>query len=122
MFSNSGKLGAIAACVGKLGLDYESPLSVFAGRACDERNGDEAGLLVRIVSKLAPSALVVDDACAVATLIPQGVCLVLMILANAVMINAFLNRMGESGSVSASALSTAANLLVIVVNNNKTTV
>ena len=64
---------------------------------------------MHIVSKLALSALVVDHAVAFATLIPQGVCLVLMILANAVMINAFLDRRGKSGSVSASALSTAVN-------------
>jgi len=55
-----------------------------------------------------------DQICPAISIIPRIAGLILMILMNAFMMSAFLDGMGESGSVVASALSTAANFSVSV--------
>mmetsp|Transcript_32676 Transcript_32676/g.43575 ORF Transcript_32676/g.43575 Transcript_32676/m.43575 type:complete len:160 (-) Transcript_32676:338-817(-) len=93
----SGFLGATASCIGKLGLDSSSPIPSYSLTFCEQC--------------LAPSSSSSsnDTVCAVAVVGVRIVCLLLMIGCNAVMLGSFLDGMNESGSVAASALSTAAN-------------
>lgn len=96
----SGLLGASASCVAKLALDPDSPIPSSARRLCEDlgwaTSGDDAFLSSKNV-------------CFVASIVPRGVCLLLMVGLNALMMGAFLSGMNESGSVAATAMSTAAN-------------
>jgi len=93
----SGFLGATASCIGKLGLDSSSPIPSYSLTFCEQY----------LASSSSSSSN--DTVCAVAVVGVRIVCLLLMIGCNAVMLGSFLDGMNESGSVAASALSTAAN-------------
>mmetsp|Transcript_12596 Transcript_12596/g.21001 ORF Transcript_12596/g.21001 Transcript_12596/m.21001 type:complete len:139 (+) Transcript_12596:281-697(+) len=84
----SGVLGATASCLAKFALSPESPLHRIY-EMCTDSEGDKTCLIVEWI--------------------PRLVCLVAMIIMNALMMGAFLEGMEESGSVAGTGLATAAN-------------
>lgn len=95
----SGVLGATASFVAKLALAPESPIPSAVDSYCRnslmlQLGGPENHLLWM---------------CPAITLVTRGVCLLCMVLLNALMLSSFLDGMNESGSVVGTALSTAAN-------------
>mmetsp|Transcript_1827 Transcript_1827/g.2714 ORF Transcript_1827/g.2714 Transcript_1827/m.2714 type:complete len:140 (-) Transcript_1827:548-967(-) len=92
----SGTLGATASMFAKLGLSSssDSPISKLTYELCIQHISAE------------------DSFCNIITLFVRALCLLLMVAVNALMMSSFLEGMQESGSVSASALSTAANFSV----------
>lgn len=92
----SGTLGATASMCAKLGLSSssDSPISKHTYELC----------VMHVSSD--------DSLCNAVTLLVRGVCLLSMVAVNALMMSSFLEGMQESGSVSASALSTASNFSV----------
>ena len=86
----SGVLGATASCLAKFALSPDSPLG-WIRETCIE----------------SPSTT--DNVCFVVEWVPRLVCLVGMIIMNALMMGAFLEGMEESGSVAGTGLATAAN-------------
>merc|ERR1740124_589396 len=96
---DSGIFGATAACIGKLGLDSDSPLSTVVRHICGEGSNSSnsfvtmtttvvQGVLREYFGKLSNDSVAYDDAfvtidvCTVASLITRVICLVLMILTN----------------------------------------
>lgn len=89
----SGVLGAVASCLAKFALSPESPLRRFHDICVNAEATAGGG----------------DTVCLVAEWIPRLICLVCMIVMNALMMGAFLEGMEESGSVAGTGLATAAN-------------
>ena len=89
----SGALGApTASCCAKFAFDPDSSVALFARNLV--KNQDD------FVQKLVEYFLV------------RGLCLLLMIACNALMLGGFLRGMEESGSVAGTALASAANFCV----------
>jgi len=101
----SGCLGATASCFAKFAFDPDSVAATWATDwFCNSSSGD-------IRSQLNGEAVATDyhHYCRVLELIPRGVCILLMISCNAIMLGSFLEGLRESGSVAGVALSSAAN-------------
>jgi hypothetical protein len=100
----SGTLGATASLIAKLALSPTSPIPTLVHDTCisfsynHDASSDEDTITL----------------CTVLSLLSRGICLLLMIGVNAVMISSFVDGMNESGSVAGTSLSTAANFSVSV--------
>lgn len=88
----SGILGASASCLAKFALAPESPVVLWTRDACFVHQRDTDSKICDIVAWA-----------------PRGLCLLLMILLNILMVGTFLEGMEESGSVAGTGLATAAN-------------
>ena len=92
----SGALGATASLIAKLALSPDSPIPTFIQSSCHQL--------------LSYNVEIMDiHVCTIIAFASRGICLLLMIGVNAVMISSFLDGMNESGSVAGTSLSTAAN-------------
>jgi multidrug transporter EmrE-like cation transporter len=85
-------MGATASCLAKFALSPESPLHRVYEVCIDYSEQQEP-----------------HNLCLVVEWIPRLICLVVMIVMNAMMLGAFLSGMEESGSIAATGLATAAN-------------
>ena len=102
----SGFMGASASCVAKLALDTHSPIAYATSRFCQENQ--------QLIHSVPLQHILPDDLCLAADILARGVFLLLVVGLNALMMGTFLDGMNESGSVAATALSTAANFSVSV--------
>lgn len=83
-------LGASASCLAKFALAPESPVVVWTRNVCVEH-------------------IALDATCDFVAWVPRGLCLLLMVSLNILMVGTFLEGMEESGSVAGTALASAAN-------------
>jgi len=93
----SGALGATASFIGKLAFASDSPVQSWVYTQCSSRD-EYINLWI----------------CPNLALVSRGICLLLMIGTNAIMISSFVEGMGDSGSVVGTALSTASNFTLSV--------
>ena len=91
----SGVLGASASCLAKFALSPESPIVARTRVAC--------------VQYIVGYSWAGHDACDLISLVPRGLCLLLMVSLNILMVGTFLEGIEESGSVAGTALASAAN-------------
>lgn len=94
----SGALGATASLIAKLALSPDSPIPTYVQSSCHQ-----------LLSFNVEISIMDVHACTIIAFASRGICLLLMIGVNAVMISSFLDGMNESGSVAGTSLSTAAN-------------
>mmetsp|Transcript_48247 Transcript_48247/g.58399 ORF Transcript_48247/g.58399 Transcript_48247/m.58399 type:complete len:143 (-) Transcript_48247:35-463(-) len=90
----SGFLGATSSLLAKLAFDPSSPIV--------PSTSSSSSLSLFEMNELIPFLLM---------FLPRGVCLLVMVGFNAVMISTFLDGMDESGSVAATAISNASNFM-----------
>ena len=96
----SGLLGASASCIGKIALDPESLVQSKARGICNLFVSADATRTISVIGASVQSG----DVCTAVEVCIRGLCLLLMILTNAVMMT-----MNESGTVAGTALANAAN-------------
>jgi hypothetical protein len=108
----SGTLGATASLIAKLALSPTSPIPTLVHDTC--RSYNLSSLLHFDASFFNTITNNNIDTCTVLSLLSRGLCLLLMIGVNAIMISSFVDGMNESGSVAGTSLSTAANFSVSV--------
>ena len=101
----SGLLGASASCIGKIALDPESLVQSKARGICNLFVSADATRIISVIGASIQSGL----ACKAVEVCIRGLCLLLMILTNAVMMTTFLDGINESGTVAGTALANAAN-------------
>ena len=101
----SGLLGASASCIGKIALDPESLVQSKARGICSRFVSADATRTIFVIGTSIQSV----HACKAVEVCIRGLCLLLMILTNAVMMTTFLDGMNESGTVAGTALANAAN-------------
>ncbi|KAL7504857.1 hypothetical protein ACHAXN_002404 [Cyclotella atomus] len=106
----SGTLGATASLIAKLALSPTSPIPTLVHDTC--RSYNLSSLLHFDASFFNTITNNNIDTCTVLSLLSRGLCLLLMIGVNAIMISSFVDGMNESGSVAGTSLSTAANFSV----------
>lgn len=93
----SGALGATASFIGKLAFASDSPVQSWVFNQCSSH-----------------AEYINSWICPKLALVSRGICLLLMIGTNAIMISSFVEGMGDSGSVVGTALSTASNFTLSV--------
>ena len=86
----SGMLGATASCLAKFALAPESPVVRWTLDTCIRHSST-------------------SDVYEYVSWVPRGICLLLMVSLNVIMVGTFLEGMQESGSVAGTALASAAN-------------
>ncbi|EEC44325.1 predicted protein [Phaeodactylum tricornutum CCAP 1055/1] len=96
----SGFMGATASCFAKL---------AFEANNADSPAGRKWMPNVCAVQASSDTTAAATILCSILRLIPRGICLILMIVCNAIMLGSFLEGMEESGSVAGTALATASN-------------
>lgn len=99
----SGMLAAASSCVAKLCLQSDSWIPTTLGKLCRERYSFHRN-----------SLNISLGACDQLVILSQIISMILVILLNGLMMSRFLDGLAESGSISATALSTAANFFFSV--------
>jgi hypothetical protein len=96
----SGMLAAASSCVAKLCLQSDSWIPTTVGKLCRESyyfHNDSLNISLTL------------GACDKLAILSQVISMVLVLFLNGLMMSNFLDGLEESGSISATALSTAAN-------------
>mmetsp|Transcript_6281 Transcript_6281/g.9203 ORF Transcript_6281/g.9203 Transcript_6281/m.9203 type:complete len:144 (-) Transcript_6281:899-1330(-) len=105
----SGTIGSVSSCTAKLCLHPKAWIPTSICQLC-----------LYFVSKTGPlpstEADQVVQICEIVSLLSRGASMLLVIVLNGLMLSRFLDGIEESGSVSATALSTAANFSFSVSN------
>ncbi|KAL3794596.1 hypothetical protein ACHAWO_005441 [Cyclotella atomus] len=109
-------LSATASLIAKLALSPTSPIPTLVHDTC--RSYNLSSLLHFDASFFNTITNNNIDTCTLLALLSRGLCLLLMIGVNAIMISSFVDGMNESGSVAGTSLSTAANFSVSYVSTS----
>ena len=101
----SGTIGSVSSCTAKLCLHPKAWIPTSMCQLC-----------LYFASKTSPLPNQVVQICEIVSLLSRGASMLLVIVLNGLMMSRFLDGIEESGSVSATALSTAANFSFSVSN------